>query len=156
MHLPPWFWFAAIVLVSWGIVGLLQKLSTNYLPAEDALIWLVVGFLILQPLLIPGASLSSYRSMTWTLLAAMRSGGKASVVATLTALYPPVVALAAPIVSVIPGAKNDRTVTPINRWWMPFVTASGHSSPAMPPKSGAGLRATSTASACPLHPDSRF
>jgi hypothetical protein len=44
MHLPPWFWLAAVVLISWGIVGLLQKLSTNHISAESSLIWLVVGF----------------------------------------------------------------------------------------------------------------
>lgn len=113
MHLPPWFWFAAIVLVSWGIVGLLQKLSTNYLSAESALIWLVVGFFLLQPWLYPGKSLLAYspRSLSWALLcgvlnalgawallAALRSGGKASIVAPFTALYPLVVVLLAPIV----------------------------------------------------------
>ena len=113
MTLPPWFWFAVIVLVSWGIVGLLQKLSTNYLPAEEALIWLVVGFFVLQPFLYPGRALFAYspRSLLWALLcgvlnalgawalfAALRSGGKASIVAPFTALYPLVVVLAAPLV----------------------------------------------------------
>lgn len=113
MVLPPWFWFAVIVLVSWGIVGLLQKLSTNYLSAESALIWLVVGFFVLQPFLYPGRALFGYspRSLlwallcgvlnalgAWALLAAMRSGGKASIVAPFTALYPLVVVLAAPLV----------------------------------------------------------
>ena len=47
LHVAPWFWFAAITLIAWGIVGLLQKLSTNYISAESSLIWLVVGFLLL-------------------------------------------------------------------------------------------------------------
>ena len=46
MHVPPWFWYAVVTLVAWGIVGLLQKLSTNYISAESSLIWLVVGFLL--------------------------------------------------------------------------------------------------------------
>ena len=111
MHLPPWFWFAAIVLVSWGIVGILQKLSTNYISAESSLIWLVVGFFLLQPLLYPGRIVFHYsgRSLAfalfsgvfnalgaWALFAAMKSGGKASIVSPLTALYPLVVALVAP------------------------------------------------------------
>ena len=111
MHLPPWFWLAAIVLISWGIVGILQKLSTNYISAESSLIWLVVGFFLLQPLLYPGRIVVSYsgRSLAfallsgvfnalgaWALFAAMKSGGKASIVAPLTALYPLVVALVAP------------------------------------------------------------
>jgi len=113
MHLPPWFWLAAVVLISWGIVGLLQKLSTNYISAESSLIWLVVGFFLLQPFLYPGTALFTYsaRSLTfallsgvlnalgaWALFAAMRSGGKASIVSPLTALYPLVVVLVAPIV----------------------------------------------------------
>jgi transporter family protein len=113
MHLPPWFWYAAVVLVAWGVVGLLQKLSTNYISAESSLIWLVVGFFVLQPFLYPGRVLFSYstRSLGWALLsgvfnalgawalfAAMKSGGKASIVAPLTALYPLVVVLVAPII----------------------------------------------------------
>ena len=47
LHVAPWFWFAVITLMAWGIVGLLQKLSTNYISAESSLIWLVVGFLLL-------------------------------------------------------------------------------------------------------------
>src|SRR5215472_14126166 len=113
MHLPPWFWYAIIVLVSWGIVGLLQKLSTNYISAESSLIWLVVGFLILQPLLYPGRAVVRYSTHNlvwallsgvfnalgaWALFAAMKSGGKASIVSPLTALYPLVVVLTAPLI----------------------------------------------------------
>ena len=29
MHIAPWLVFSAITVVAWGIVGLLQKLSTN-------------------------------------------------------------------------------------------------------------------------------
>lgn len=113
MHLPAWFWFAAVVLITWGVVGLLQKLSTNCISAESALIWLVVGFVILAPVFYPGKALFSYspRSLVyilasatfnatgaWALLAAMKSGGKASLVVPLTALYPLVVVLAAPLI----------------------------------------------------------
>jgi hypothetical protein len=34
--IPSWCWQAAVVLLTWGIVGLLQKLSTNYPSAELA------------------------------------------------------------------------------------------------------------------------
>ncbi len=113
MHIPPWFWYAAVVLISWGIVGLLQKLSTNYLSAEWALIWLVVGFFVLEPWLYPGKALFTYSPRglawallcgalnalgAWALLAAMKSGGKASIVSPFTALYPIVVVLLAPVV----------------------------------------------------------
>ena len=110
MHLPPWFYFGAITLVAWGIVGLLQKLSTNYISAESSLIWLVVGFLLLEPLFYPGQGLHySAWNLTWALLsgtlnalgawalfAAMKAGGKASVVSPLTALYPLPVVVAVP------------------------------------------------------------
>lgn len=113
IHLAPWFWFAVVTLVSWGIVGLLQKLSTNYISAESSLIWLVVGYLILQPMLYPGRTVFSYSgwNLTWALLsgalnalgalalfAALKSGGKASIVAPLTALYPLVVIVVVPFV----------------------------------------------------------
>jgi len=113
MHILPWFWPAAIVLITWGVVGLLQKVSTNYLSAESALIWTVVGYFVLLPWLLPSVSIFSYshRSLTWAilsallnavgawaLLAAMESGGKASIVVPLTALYPLVMVLASPLI----------------------------------------------------------
>ncbi len=124
MHLPPWFWFAVVVLVTWGVVGLLQKLSTDCISAESALIWLVVGFLILAPVFYPGKAMFSYSTRSliyilasaafnatgaWALLAAMKSGGKASLVVPLTALYPLVVVLVAPLllresISLLQGA----------------------------------------------------
>ena len=111
MHLPPWFWYTVITLVSWGIVGMLQKLSTNYISAESSLVWLVVGFLLLQPFFYPGAAVLHYSrwNLAWALLSgvlnalgawalfiAMKSGGKASIVSPVTALYPLVVIVLVP------------------------------------------------------------
>lgn len=113
MHVPPWFWFAVVTLLTWGIVGLLQKLSTNYISAESALIWLVVGYMLLEPLFYPGKAVFHYSRWNlawallsgvlnalgaWALFAAMKSGGKASIVAPLTALYPLVVIVLVPFV----------------------------------------------------------
>ena len=113
MHFPSWFWFGMVTLLSWGIVGLLQKLSTNYLSAEWALVWLAIGFFILEPWLYPGKILFRYSGHAlgwallsgvfnalgaWALLAAMKTGGKASIVAPFTALYPIVVVFLAPVV----------------------------------------------------------
>ncbi len=113
MHNSAWLWFALIVLLSWGIVGLLQKLSTNYLSAEWALVWLAVGFFVLEPWLYPGHVLFKYSLRSsgwaflggvlnalgaWALLAALKSGGKASIVAPFTALYPVVVVFLAPTI----------------------------------------------------------
>lgn len=113
MHFAPWFWFAIITIVSWGFVGLLQKLSTNYISAESSLIWLVVGFLLLEPLFYPGRAVFHYSRWNlvwallsgvlnalgaWALFAAMKNGGMASIVAPVTALYPLVVILLVPFV----------------------------------------------------------
>jgi transporter family protein len=113
IHLAPWFWFVVVTLLCYGVVGLLQKLSTNYISAESSLIWLVVGFLLLEPILYPGKILFSYSrwNLMWALLsgalnalgalalfAALKSGGKASIVAPLTALYPLVVIVLVPFV----------------------------------------------------------
>ena len=113
MQVSPWFWFAAVTLLAWGTVGLLQKLSTNYISAESSLIWLVVGYLLLEPLFYPGRAIFHYSRMNlvwallsgllnalgaWALFAALKSGGKASIVSPLTALYPLVVVALVPFV----------------------------------------------------------
>jgi transporter family protein len=113
MHMASWLLPAAVVLLTWGIVGLLQKLSTNYLSAETALIWLVVGYFLLLPWLYPARSVFAYSTRNllltmlsaglntlgaWALLAAMKNGGKASIVVPLTALYPIVVLLLGPLI----------------------------------------------------------
>jgi transporter family protein len=111
MNIPVWFDLAIVVLVTWGIAGLLQKLSTNHLSAETALVGLVVGFFLLDPWLYPKESLLVYSSRSlvfallssllnalgaWALLAAMKHGGKASIVVPFTALYPLVTVSLAP------------------------------------------------------------
>jgi bacterial/archaeal transporter family protein len=113
MHIATWLIFTILALVCFGVVGLLQKLSTDLVSAESALIWLIVGFLLLEPFIYPGRSLLNYstRSLafvfaagvlnalgSWAVFAAMKSGGKASVVVPMTAVYPIVVCLFAPLV----------------------------------------------------------
>jgi bacterial/archaeal transporter family protein len=113
MHIPPWLWYSILTLVAWGVVGILQKLSTNYISAESSLIWLVVGFLLLEPFFYPGSAVMHYSKINlvyallsgllnalgaWALFAALKSGGKASIVAPLTALYPVVVIALVPII----------------------------------------------------------
>lgn len=108
-----WLWFSIMVLVSWGILGILQKLTTNFISAESALVWSVVGFLILQPFLYDGTSLFTYPAKALGfavangffnamgagfLMAAMHAGGKASIVMPLAAMYPLVVVLLAPAI----------------------------------------------------------
>jgi transporter family protein len=113
MHIEPWFWFAAIAVIAFGITGLFQKLSTNHLSADSALIVLIAGLVLLEPLVYPGSTVLHYSRWnlmwgllsgflnalgSWALLAAMKAGGTASVVAPLTALYPLVVVLFAPFI----------------------------------------------------------
>ena len=113
IHVAPWFWFVGITLLSWGVVGMLQKVSTHYISSESSLIWMVAGYLLLEPFLFPGNVLFrfSYWNLmwaltsgalnalgAWALFAAFSNGGQVSVVAPLTALYPLVVILLAPIV----------------------------------------------------------
>ena len=113
IHLPPWFWYVAVVLIAWGVVGLLQKLSTNHISAESSLVWLVIGYLLLGPLFYPGKIVYTYSGWNllwallsgalnalgaWALFAALKNGGKASIVAPLTALYPLVVIVLAPFI----------------------------------------------------------
>jgi transporter family protein len=112
MH-APWLWFSLLVLLSWGTLGIVQKLTTNIISAESALIWSVIGFLVLQPILYGGPSPFHYTSAAlgwallngvfnglgaWTLMAAMGAGGKASLVMPITAMYPLLVVLIAPVV----------------------------------------------------------
>jgi bacterial/archaeal transporter family protein len=113
MHIPSWFIFVAVVLLFWGACGIFQKLATNRISAESSLIWLILGFLILEPFVYPGPALWHYSRTNimwgllsgvlsnlgaWGLYAAMKSGGKASIVAPICALYPVVVVFLAPLI----------------------------------------------------------
>jgi bacterial/archaeal transporter family protein len=113
MHIATWFWFVVIAMATWGITGLFQKLSTNHISAESTLILLIAGFLLLAPLVYPGSAVLQYSRWnllwgllsglmnalgSWALFAAMKDGGKASIVSTLTSLYPLVVVLLAPFI----------------------------------------------------------
>jgi len=112
MHIPPWFIYVSVVLIFWGACGIFQKLATNRISAESSLVWLIVGFVLLAPLVYPGRVLWHYSRENimwgllsgalsnlgaWGLYAAMKSGGKASIVAPICALYPVVVVALAPL-----------------------------------------------------------
>lgn len=77
MHFAPWFWLAMIVLACWGILGLFQKVSTNHLSAESAMIWNVAGYFVLLPWLIPNKAILSYshRTLFYALLCARPDRG---------------------------------------------------------------------------------
>jgi bacterial/archaeal transporter family protein len=98
-----WVMLSLLAVVLWGIVGLLQKLSTNYITADAVLIWDRIGYLPLLPWLVATTSLRSLGSRdfligildgitnslgAWFLYASLESGAKASVAVPLTSLYP--------------------------------------------------------------------
>jgi bacterial/archaeal transporter family protein len=108
-----WLWFSLLVLVFYGTLGVVQKMATSLISAESALVWSVVGFLLLQPFLYSAPSPFHYTSGAlgwallngvstglgvWTLMAAMAAGGKASLVLPISAMYPLLVVLVAPLI----------------------------------------------------------
>lgn len=108
-----WLLLTIAALICFGVVGLLQKMSTDLVSAESSLVWLTVGSLLLEPFLFQGRAMLRYQISgtvflllagmfnsfgSWAILAAMKNGGKASVVVPMTAVYPMVVCLAAPFV----------------------------------------------------------
>lgn len=111
MHIATWALAAIVVLIAWGVVGVFQKLATNYISAESTLFWMIVGFMIYEPFIWPAKLFSAYSTKAiiygllsgflsnlgaWGLYAAMKKGGKASVVAPLVSLYPVIVVIVAP------------------------------------------------------------
>jgi len=97
-----WFWYSLVTVVSWGAVGLLQKLGTNRISSRSVLIWVFVGFLVLVPFLSfsPLSQLSPYLLSigilsgflnalgSLFLFLSLESGATASVAVPLTGLFP--------------------------------------------------------------------
>jgi bacterial/archaeal transporter family protein len=102
--LSAWLLVALISVVLWGVCGLLQKMSTNHISARSSASWFLIAFLPVAVLIVmrdplPGSATAS----TWllatavgftlalgnyTVLLAFASGGKASIITPLAALYP--------------------------------------------------------------------
>jgi transporter family protein len=98
-----WVFYACVATLCWGVVGLLQKLGTNRISSRSLLVWLVVGFAAMLPLLWRDGALTGlgWRVSlvgllggaanglgSWALFEALERGAKASVAVPLTALYP--------------------------------------------------------------------
>lgn len=99
-----WIVFALIPIVLWGVCGLLQKMSTNYISARTSAIWFLAAFVPVAGIIMFSDPLPSSVSIrTWvlaialgftlalgnfTILLAFSSGGKASIIAPLAGLYP--------------------------------------------------------------------
>jgi uncharacterized membrane protein len=113
MHIAPWLVIVAVVLVLWGLTAIFQKLTTNYISAEFTLVLRTVAFLLIVPFIYPGTQLfhHSLHALLYGFLAgllsalgciglfaAMKGGGKASIVGPFSALYPVFVVIFSPLV----------------------------------------------------------
>jgi uncharacterized membrane protein len=102
---------ACLGLVSWGLVGVFQKMSVDRVDVRTAFVWAAAGFMLLQVAVMPAVAGLHYSSKSLLcavvngicnglgilfLLAAMRNGGKASIVESLAALYPLFVVMLSP------------------------------------------------------------
>src|SRR5581483_3939302 len=101
---PAWMWFAGIALVFWGITGVTQKLATNRISSALSFVWFAYAMIAISSVLvifvpihwhltgkiaaaaIVGGTLNGLGALTS--FTALESGGKASVVISLIALYP--------------------------------------------------------------------
>jgi len=111
MHGSLWLVLAILGLISWGAVGVFQKMSVDRIAVRTAFVWVAAGFMLLQVVVMPTVSWMNYSSKSLIcavlngicnglgilfLLAAMRHGGKASIVESLAALYPVFVVMLSP------------------------------------------------------------
>ncbi len=98
-----WISASLIVIVLWGVVGLLQKMGSSQSSSDSLLYWTCVGYVLLVPALLMHSHLFelSVRSIllglaagltnglgAWALYAALEKGAAASVAVPLTALNP--------------------------------------------------------------------
>lgn len=104
MHVPLWLVFAIVALVSWGITGITQKLSTNNISTELSFLWFGVAVIAVGAVVLPKAAIPAHLAAkdiwfavvggglnslgAYTSFAALAKGGKASVVIPLCYLYP--------------------------------------------------------------------
>ena len=101
--MPEWVFFSLATIILWGIMGLLQKMSTTWASADSVFIWGRVGFLpvVVWLLVTTGLHNVGWRGVVlgilvgltnglgaWYLYASLENGAKASVAIPLTSLYP--------------------------------------------------------------------
>ena len=111
MHPLIWLGLCLAVVMSWGVLGVFEKLASDQMAPAKALVWVAIGSILLQTSIAFPHGFWRYppSSLIWglvngvltavgflALLSAMRHGGKASIVEPLSALYPVLVALLAP------------------------------------------------------------
>jgi uncharacterized membrane protein len=102
--ISPWLLVALVPIVLWGVTLLLQKLSTEHIAAGASAMWFLLAFVPVAGLILAWQPLAGNPApRVWTLAAALgftlgfgnltillafASGGKASVLAPLSGLYP--------------------------------------------------------------------
>lgn len=102
--ISPWVLLALAAVVLWGVTGLLQKVSTNYVSARTSALWFLAAFIPFAVVLLLRNPLPrDLSAATWsfaialgftlalgnlTILLAFASKGKASIIAPLAGLYP--------------------------------------------------------------------
>lgn len=100
----PWLLLALAAVVLWGVTGLVQKISTNYVSAEASAFCFLMAFIpFAGALLISNSLPRGVDKKTWllaillgftlalgnvTILLAFARGGKASIISPLAGLYP--------------------------------------------------------------------
>ena len=98
-----WFLIVLIPILLWGLAGLLQKISTNYISGELSTLWFLaasipagVVLLMREPLtvsvgsnvlLLVGLLGFSFALGNWAVLDAFARGGKASIITPISGLY---------------------------------------------------------------------
>jgi drug/metabolite transporter (DMT)-like permease len=99
-----WLLLAIVPIVLWGVTLLMQKMSTEDIPGGASAMWFLIAFLPIAALIVARHPLpSGLSARTWgleaalgftlgfgnlTILLAFASGGKASIIAPLSGLYP--------------------------------------------------------------------
>jgi bacterial/archaeal transporter family protein len=101
--MPSWMLYSLLAVLSWGIIGLFQKIGASRISEASLLAWLLVGLLLLMPWLLVKTDLRPVGFQNaligflagttnglglWFLFAAFKNGAKASVAVPLTALNP--------------------------------------------------------------------
>jgi len=101
--ISPWLLLALAAVVMWGITGLMQKMSTNFISARTSAIWFLIAFIPVAAVILFNNPLPrDISARTWmlatalgftlalgnlTILLAFASGGKASIITPLAGLY---------------------------------------------------------------------
>jgi transporter family protein len=98
-----WFTASLLVIVLWGVVGVLQKIGSNHSTSNSLFLWTTLGYIAIVPLLMSNSQIFHLPKTSlifgllsgltnglgaWCLYSALERGAPASVAVPLTALNP--------------------------------------------------------------------